>query len=145
MLGSIDHENHSVKSAAVVRPCFACLVVATKIVGVEADVADCDFSLMRVQRGVCLCYAVRLQHVKHGGLACVVETQKHYICALLEKAEPLHCASEKVYYEHKYAPIFSINNLSQIIFLAKSLHGVLGFWGFGYWYHILNQSGIIGY
>lgn len=100
VLSRIDHEDDTVEGAAVVSPSLACLVVTTKVIGVEANVADGDLCLMRVQRGVGLCEPVALQHVEHSRLACVVEPKEDDVGALLEEAQPLHRPSEKVNDKH---------------------------------------------
>ena len=96
----IDHVNHSVEGSAVFGPSLSRLVVTAQVVRVEADVADCDFGLMRVQRRVGLREAIALQHVQHRCLACIVQSQEHNIGALLEEAEPLHGPTEEVHNEH---------------------------------------------
>jgi hypothetical protein len=76
--------------------------MATQVVSVEPDVTNGHLGLMGVQCRVRLREAVALEHVEHGSLACVVETQEDNISAFLEKAEPLHGSFEEIYDKHFY-------------------------------------------
>ena len=78
--------------------------MTSKIVRVKSNVANGDLSLMRMQCRVCLREPVTLEHVEHGSLAGVVETEEDNVGTLLEEAEPLHSPAEEIYNEH-------INNL----------------------------------
>lgn len=71
-----------------------------KIVRVKPDVADCNFGLVRMNSTVGLCESVRLQHVKHRGLACVVKSQENNVRRFLKEAHPFKCSFEKVNDKH---------------------------------------------
>ena len=71
--------------------------MATQVVGVEADVANCDFGLMGAQSRFSLRETVRLQHVEHGGLAGIVEAKEFDVGRLLEEAHRFHCSLEEVH------------------------------------------------
>ena len=51
---------------------------------------------MRVLRRVGLRELVRLQHVEHRRLACIVQTQEDDVSAFLEESEPLEARLEKL-------------------------------------------------
>ena len=59
----IYHKDNAVEGAAVLGPRFASLLMATQIVGVEANVSNGHLGLMRVHCGVGLRKPVALEHV----------------------------------------------------------------------------------
>ncbi len=81
---------------AVLFPGLSGLSVASQIVGIEADVANSDLSLVGVDRRISLGEPVALKHVQQGGLAGVVQPQEHDVGTLLEEAHPFKSTSEEV-------------------------------------------------
>ena len=74
--------------------------MASQVVGVEANVADDHFRLVRVDCRVSLGVLVTLQHVQHSSFPRVVQPQENDLCTFLEKAEPLEARLEVVPNEH---------------------------------------------
>ena len=74
--------------------------MTAQVVGIELDVSNRDFRLVRVDSRVCLREAVSLQHVQQSSLASVVQPQENYVCVLLEKAGPRKHGLEEVVDEH---------------------------------------------
>ena len=70
--------------------------MTAEVVRVEANVPDRYLCLVRVLRRVGLGELVRLQHVEHRRLACVVEAEEDDVGALLEESEPLQAGLEEV-------------------------------------------------
>ena len=89
MVCCVNHEDDTINSAAVFTPCFSSLEMASQIVGIEPDISNSHFGLMRMHSTVCLCESVALQHVEERSLPSVIKTKEDDICRLLKKAEPL--------------------------------------------------------
>ena len=60
--------------------------MTAQVIRVKANVAYCDLCLMGVNSRIGLGDTVTLEHIKQGGLACVVQTQEHDVRILLEEA-----------------------------------------------------------
>ena len=73
-VGCVNHEDDAVQLGAVFFPGLASLLMPSQVVGIEPNVSDSDFCLVRVDGGVCLGESVALQHVEQSSFACVVQS-----------------------------------------------------------------------
>eukprot|EP00413_Alexandrium_margalefii_P049510 CAMPEP_0204610442 /NCGR_PEP_ID=MMETSP0661-20131031/61506_1 /ASSEMBLY_ACC=CAM_ASM_000606 /TAXON_ID=109239 /ORGANISM="Alexandrium margalefi, Strain AMGDE01CS-322" /LENGTH=199 /DNA_ID=CAMNT_0051622253 /DNA_START=521 /DNA_END=1120 /DNA_ORIENTATION=+ len=80
---SIHEENDAVDIGKVVLPDAVRRLVATEVVGAEADVLDHQLFCVRVQCWHVRCHAVILEHVKQRGLTRIVKAQEENLRVLV--------------------------------------------------------------
>jgi hypothetical protein len=74
--------------------------MASKIIRVKPDVADCNLSCVRLDGGVCLNNLVILEHIEESSLSSVVQAQEDNVCIFLKESKPLEGTFEEIYDKH---------------------------------------------